>query len=116
MTIPLTDEAKKARTRHLNYVARTAMGIGCVMYQTDGINALDPQLQSKIREKVETFNEFTEGNDPHGENDFGSFEHEGHKVMWKIDYYDRNLEFGSEEPWDAGKTKRVLTIMLSEEY
>ncbi|WP_157009854.1 DUF3768 domain-containing protein [Sphingobium sp. YBL2] len=31
-------------------------------------------------------------------------------------YYDTSLTFGSEAPWDAAQTKRVLTIMLSCEY
>jgi Protein of unknown function (DUF3768) len=43
--------------------------------------------QSAIREKVELFDSFTEDNEPHGEHDFGAFEHEGQRVFWKIDYY-----------------------------
>ena len=60
--------------------------------------------------------DFTEDNDPHGEHDFGSFELAGRKFFWKIDYYDANMEFGSEDPADPAKTTRVLTIMLAEEY
>jgi hypothetical protein len=45
-------------------------------------------------EKVETFGSFTPDNDPHGEHDFGAFEHAGHKIFWKIDYYDR-ASFGT---------------------
>nr|WP_254108267.1 MULTISPECIES: DUF3768 domain-containing protein [unclassified Sphingomonas]AJW29476.1 hypothetical protein pJE1_054 [Sphingomonas sp. JE1] len=30
--------------------------------------------------------------------------------------YDRALEFGSEAPWDAEQTTRVLTILLASEY
>jgi len=54
--------------------------------------------QSRIREKVEMFDAFTADNNPHGERDFGSIEHNGEKVFWKIDYYDRSLQYGSEDP------------------
>ena len=67
-------------------------------------------------EKVELFKAFTPDNDPHQEHDFGSIEHEGNRVFWKIDYYAKDMESGSEHPEDPGQTVRVLTIMLAEEY
>ena len=104
------------RIRELNDLARTAMGIASKLIQTEGIRALDPKDQSAIREKVERFDAFEPGNDPYGEHDFGSFEHAGNKILWKIDYYDKALEYGSEHPEDPSQTTRVLTIMLAEEY
>lgn len=104
------------RIAELNDLARTAMGIASRLIQTPGINALPLPDQSRIREKVETFDAFTEGNNPHGERDFGSFDHDGQKIFWKIDYYDQNYEYGSEDPSDTAQTRRVLTIMLAEEY
>lgn len=65
---------------------------------------------------VRDFNNFTEDNDPHGEHDFGSLEHNGHSVFWKIDYYDQDVKYGSDNPADIERTVRVLTIMLAEEY
>lgn len=100
----------------LNDIARTAMGIASRLIQTDGFNALDPALQSRFREEVEKFKDFNPGNDPHGERDFGSITLEGIKIFWKIDYYDRNYEYGSEHPEDPSQTRRVLTLMLAEEY
>jgi len=37
-------------------------------------------------------------------------------MFWKIDYYDRSLEYGSNDPADPSQTVRVLTIMLASEY
>ncbi|HUB63143.1 MAG TPA: DUF3768 domain-containing protein [Methylocella sp.] len=48
--------------------------------------------------------------------DFGSFELAGQRFFWKIDCYDKSLEFGSVDPADPENTTRVLTIMLAEEY
>lgn len=110
-------DPKTAKIARLNDLARTAMGVASRLIQTEGICALDPKDQSAIREKVEKFNTFTEANDPYGEHDFGKIEHNGQDVFWKIDYYSRqDPDYGSDEPENPGKTLRVLTIMLAEEY
>jgi Protein of unknown function (DUF3768) len=100
------------RIAELNDLCRKAMGVAGRLFQTDGIDALPLAAQSAIREKVELFDDFTEDNDPHGEHDFGAFEHEGQRIFWKIDY----MEHGSENPADPKQTVRVLTIMLASEY
>ena len=38
------------------------------------------------------------------------------KYFWKIDYYDANLEYGSDDPANDAVTTRVLTIMEASEY
>ncbi len=58
--------------------------------------------------------EFTD--DAHGERDFGEINYRGQRVWFKIDYYDTELEYGSEDPADASVTRRVMTIMLPEDY
>lgn len=86
---------------------------------TRGVTALVQGDNAQMREllaKVQSFDSFDEANDPHGEHDFFSFEFKGKTLFAKMDYYDRNIEFGSENPADPSKTMRVLTIMLSEEY
>jgi hypothetical protein len=105
-----------ARIARLNDRCRTALGIGAKVIQTEGISALPSATQSKIREAVETFKAWTPDNDPHGEHDFGSVEIDGYKVFWKIDYYDLTYTYGSDDPADPAQTRRVLTIMLAEEY
>jgi len=113
----MTTTETTARIAALNDLCRSAMGVAGRVIPTDGIRALDARVQSAIRERVETFDAFTADNDPYGERDFGAFEVESvGRVFWKIDYYDKSLEFGSEDPSDAAQTVRVLTIMLAEEY
>jgi hypothetical protein len=83
---------------------------------TAGVQALSPEQQQAVFQVVQTFNIFNEDNDPHGEHDFGAFSLHGQRFNWKIDYYDPSLQWGSEDPADPKQTKRVLTIMLAEEY
>jgi hypothetical protein len=108
--------ARTLKIAALNDLCRTAMGVAGRVVQTCGISALPLADQSAIREKVETFNAFTPDNDPHGERDFGVFKHNGSHILWKIDYYDTTLTYGSEDPSDPKQTVRVLTIMFASEY
>jgi hypothetical protein len=59
--------------------------------------------------------DFSAANDPHGEHDLGAFDFDGTPVMFKIDYYDKDLAF-SPDPADPSVTVRVITIMLANEY
>jgi hypothetical protein len=84
---------------------------------TDGIEVLGAKVVHEIWASVRAFDAFTPDNDPHGEHDFGSFDHPvAGKVLWKVDYYDQGFEYGSEAPEDPTKTCRVLTVMLAGEY
>ena len=101
------------RIAELNDAARTSF-IGCRVVITKGIAAMDDL--DGLYAKVRAFNEFTERNDPYGEHDFGSIEHEGQTVFWKFDYYDVDLLMHSPDASDPAVTCRVLTIMLASEY
>ncbi len=117
------------RIARLDDLARRAMGLACVVVATEGIRALPEADQSRLRELLETFDAFTLDNDRYGERDFGAI-YQGVDgvwsasrpadvaltVFWKIDAYDRELRFGSEDPADPAVTRRVLTIMLASEY
>ncbi len=83
---------------------------------TSGVQALGASALPEILAAVRQHCRFDGDNDPHDEHDFGSFSWNGAKLLWKIDYYDTALEFGSPDPADAVVTARVLTIMLACEY
>lgn len=101
------------RIAELNDAARTSF-IGCRVVITQGVAGMDDL--DGLYAKVRAFNEFTERNDPYGEHDFGSVEHEGQTVFWQISYFDADLLMHSPNPSDPAVTCRVLTIMLAEEY
>jgi Protein of unknown function (DUF3768) len=127
-----TAREQTARIARLNDLARQAMGVACTAVATVGFRSLPASDQSRVRELIETFDVFDEDNDPHGERDFGcvyqlvcgrwtterprSLDDEHERVFWKFDYYDRDLQFGSEDAANPAITRRVLTIMLSDEY
>ena len=104
-----------SRVQQLNNAFRSTFTGGQVMLSA-GINAIHDKDKGAILVAVKTFDAFTPDNDPYGEHDFGTICHEGLKVFWKIDCYDLNLRYGSEDPSDPAQTRRVMTIMLAEEY
>jgi len=53
-------------------------------------------------------------NDPYGEHDFGSIKWHERKTFWKIDYYDQALQYWHDPL--SPECRRVLTVMLAEEY
>ena len=90
--------------------------IGGRVILTQGINVKMPRDIARILAKVRNFNNFTKANDPYNEHDFGSFDYNGEKIYWKIDYYDKSYCYLSENPANPDITNRVLTIMLASEY
>ena len=102
----------------LNDNFRRTFSGGRVML-TCGINAKSQSEQAEILNQVRCFNNFTTANNPYNEHDFGSFNYKGEQIYWKIDYYDKNYQFCSEDPSNPNITNRVMTIMtimLAEEY
>lgn len=108
-------ETDTARIRDLNDAFRRTFAGGKVM-MTAGVNALPDMVKAEALKRTAAFDDFSEDNDPHGEHDFGAFELCGRKFFWKIDCYDRDLKYGSEDPSDPAQTTRVLTVMLASEY
>lgn len=112
----MTTNTKSSRIALLNDMCRQAMGISSKVVMTQGVAMMPQEDTSAIIEKVARFNDFNEDNDPWEEHDFGAFEQNEQKIFWKIDYYDLAMENGSEDPADPTITRRLLTIMLAEEY
>ena len=104
-----------AAIRELNDAFRKTFSGGKVV-MTASVTDLPDMVRANALLEVTRFDAFSSDNDPHGEHDFGSFEMVGRKFFWKIDAYDANMEFGSEDPADPSKTTRVLTLMLAEDY
>ena len=79
--------------KSLNDNFRKSFNGGKVLLTT-GINAKRQEEVAEILNQVRCFNNFTKANDPYNEHDFGSFDYNGEKILWKIDYYDNiNLIF-----------------------
>jgi hypothetical protein len=108
-------DTKTARIRALNDELRQNFAKGMAV-MTPGIAALGAEAVARIVKTIAVFDDFCHANDPHQEHDFGSFDADGHRVLFKIDYYDENLKYHSPDPADPSVTKRVITIMLAEEY
>ena len=87
---------------------------------TRGVADLAPAAKAIIMQRVQSFDTFTEDNDPYGDHDFGAFEFEvagnSYRIFWKIDLYDTEYSMGSDDPANLQVTRRVLTIMHASEY
>ena len=128
MDFPLNEIAEAARQAvaiaEQNDRFRTSWGTDPTVpgrfVMTQGVAALSLRTQALMVFAVRTFSDFTEDNDPHGWHDFGAFtvpeEGGGVRLYWKIDLYDADERFGSEVPEDPAGTRRVLTILLPDEW
>ena len=105
----------RAKVTALNDAFRQNFQGGRV-FLTASVVKLPADVQNAALYRVATFSEFDEDNDPWSEHDFGSFELASHTFFWKIDYYDREMKYGSDDPAHIEKTTRVLTLMLAEDY
>jgi hypothetical protein len=108
-------DTKTARIRALNDQLRQNLTGGMAVI-TPGVAALGPAAVDRIVKTIALFDDFCHANDPHEEHDFGAFEADGHMIMFKIDYLDRELSMHSPDPADPSVTHRIITIMLAEEY
>lgn len=108
-------DAKTEQIRALNDQLRENFNHGTAV-MTRGVAALGNEVVARIVKTIAVYDDFCHANDPYEEHDFGSFEADGHQIFFKIDYCDPSLARHSDDPADPDVTKRVITIMLAEEY
>jgi hypothetical protein len=106
---------KTKAIRALNDELRQNFATGTAI-MTAGVAALGAEAVARIVKTIAVYDDFCHANDPYEEHDFGVFEIDGHKLFFKIDYYDKSRSFHSPDPSDPSVTERVITIMLADEY
>src|SRR6478609_1955392 len=99
-------DANTARIRALNDDLRQHL-TGGIAVMTPGVAALGPETVKRIFRTIAVFDHFCHANDPHEEHDFGAFDAEGHRIFFKIDYFDKSLTQHSPDPADPSVTERV---------
>lgn len=119
MTVP-TEPTRISGTasdavRALNDQLRTT-GQGGRVLVTRGLIARGKAQVALALATVALFSAFDELNDPYGEHDAAVVELGPDTILFKIDYFDRDLRGHSPDPADPMVTERVMTVMLAEEY
>ena len=119
----MTDQATAACTKvpraeqiaRLNDLLRKT-GTGGTVVITQGVRRITGFDAEALAEALANYDGFDADNDPHGERDFGDLTLFGYNLLFKIDYFDPRMEFGSDDPADAKATCRVLTVLLASEW
>ena len=108
-------ENEAAAIRQLNDALRSRAEGGTILI-TAGIREKGGDFVDAALKVVAAFDDFTLDNDPRNEHDFGALEIHGEKIFFKLDYFDESMTTHSPDPTDPMLTRRVMTIMLAEEY
>lgn len=109
------NDVKRTQIRALNDLLR-CKGIGGQVVATAGLHALGDEKIRAVLRAVAAFEAFGEDNDPHGEHDCALVELGDLRIIWKIDYFDLQLRCHSPDASDPRATKRVMSVMLADEY
>jgi hypothetical protein len=90
----LSEQQRPFVIRNLNDDFRQNF-VGGVVTLTAGIAALGEEVRAEVLNRVRNYKSFTQDNDIFGEHDFGSFKIMDTVYFWRIEYYDKNMKFGS---------------------
>lgn len=91
-------------------------GTGGTIMITQGVRRITGFDAMVLAAALANYADFDTDNDPHGERDFGDLTLWGHNLLFKVDYFEKTLEFGSDDAADPNVTSRVLTIMLASDW
>ena len=91
-------------------------GVGGTIVITRNVRGLEGLNAPELATAVANYDGFDEDNNPHGERDMGHFVLFDTDLYFKIDYFEQDLKFGSDDPTDASLTHRILTIMTKADF
>lgn len=112
----LCETTRRATIARLNDHLRFTGEDGWILLSR-GIAALPIAAKDAVIRAVRLFEDFTPDNDPHEEHDCAALTIGHRRIIWKIDYYPRDRARQDDpDPANPATTKRVMTIMLAEEY
>ena len=109
----LNDDCRWSRGDRSNFRHMMTSGVRALLDGDPGDPRTTILRQAQLQAEIRNYS-FKPGDGP--ERDFGAITFLDHKLLFKIDAYDRALEHGSPDPADAAVTVRVMTIMLAGEY
>jgi hypothetical protein len=91
-------------------------GIGGSIVITDALRNVTGFDASVLAAALASYDAFDADNDPHGERDFGDLTLFGEDLLFKVDYYNKDLTFGSDDPANPDVTQRLLTVMPARDW
>jgi hypothetical protein len=84
---------------------------------TDSVaHALGADGCEKLMHRIMNYEGFVRDGDRYDEHNFGVVLMSSKSFIWKIDYYSPDMQRLSNNPANVDITKRVMTVMLAEEY
>lgn len=87
-----------------------------VLVVTDRVGERGPDFLEAAVSAVAAFDRFNDECSASDEHNFGRLEVEGVPLVWQISLRDKTFSDYSPDPDDLEQTRRILLLMLAEEY